>query len=238
MDRIQWRKGDLMTTVMITGANRGIGLGLVKQYVKQGAHVIACCRTPDKADDLKAVEGDVAIYPLDVSDSKAIASLSQTLKDQPIDILINNAGIYGPRDADFGNLNYDAWSEVFAIDCMAPMRVSEAFVDQVAASERRIIACVTSKMASMGDNGSGGAYIYRSSKAALNAAVVSMSIDLCPRDITCVLLHPGWVQTDMGGSNALIDVDTSVLGLYTVLDHVTIDQTGAFYDYDGSIIPW
>lgn len=227
-----------MTTVMITGANRGIGLGLVKQYVNEGARVFACCRKPDEANELKAVDGDVTIYPLDITSAEDIASLSQTLKDASIDILINNAGIYGPRSALLGSLDYEAWGHVFAVDCMAPIQVSEAFIEQVARSERKIIACVTSKMGSIGDNSSGGSYIYRSSKAALNAAVVSMSIDLCPREISCILLHPGWVQTDMGGSNALIDVGTSALGMYTVLDHLTIDQTGIFFNYDGSIIPW
>ena len=227
-----------MTTVMITGANRGIGLGFVKQYAGEGARVLACCRTPDKAEDLKAVEGDVSVYPLDVTSGPSIAALKETLKDQPIDILINNAGIYGPRNANLGELDYEAWEQVFAVDCMSPIRVSEAFLDQVAMSDRKIIACVTSKMGSIGDNSSGGSYIYRSSKAALNAAVMSMSIDLCARDITCVLLHPGWVQTDMGGSSALIDVGTSVLGMYTVLDHLTLDETGIFFNFDGSIIPW
>ena len=228
-------------TILITGANRGIGLELTRQYASNGWHVIACCRHPDSADALhalKAEHGQVSIYALDVSDTHQIKALARELSGQPIDILFNNAGIYGPSDAVFGNTDEERWLECFRVNTIAPMKIMEAFVEHVAASQKKIIATMSSKMGSMEDNGSGGSYIYRSSKAAVNAVMKSASIDLQPRGIRVAILHPGWVLTDMGGPNAEITVTESVKHLRSILDNLNPETSGSFFDIDGSIIPW
>ena len=226
-----------MSTVLISGANRGIGLAFAEQYARDGWRVLACCRNPAEATGLQALEGDIAIFQLDVTDGNRIEALSKELAGEAIDILINNAGIYGPR-LDFGATDYEAWGRVFEINSMSPLRMAEAFYEDVARSERKIIANITSKMGSITDNTSGGSYIYRSSKAALNAVTKSLAEDLRPHDVICVVLHPGWVRTDMGGPNGLIDTHTSVLGMRTVLNNLDLGKTGNFYTYDGSIIEW
>lgn len=228
-------------TILITGANRGIGLELVRQYSDDGWHVIACCRQPDSATELKALAADydeISVHALDVRDTKQIESLAHILKGQAIDILFNNAGIYGPYDAVFGNTDEARWLECFQVNTIAPMKMMEAFVEHIAVSQRKLIATMSSKMGSMADNGSGGSYIYRSSKAAVNAVMKSASIDLQPRGIQVAILHPGWVLTDMGGPNAEITVTESVRNLRHILEGVTADNSGSFFDIDGSIIPW
>ncbi|TNF37915.1 MAG: SDR family oxidoreductase [Gammaproteobacteria bacterium] len=228
-------------TILITGSNRGIGLELVRQYARDGWRVFACCRHPQSADKLNALAksgSDIHVYALDVSDSRQIHALAQQLKGEPIDILMNNAGIYGPDEARFGNTDEAAWLECFRINTIAPMKMIEAFVEHVAASKRKLIATMSSKMGSMADNGSGGSYIYRSSKAAVNAVMVSAAIDLKPRQIKVAILHPGWVLTDMGGPQAEITVETCVNNLQHNLDKVTLSNSGSFFDIDGSVIPW
>ena len=240
--RITHRRKNAMTqTILITGANRGIGLELSRQYATDGWHVIACCRHPDSADELhalKAEHGQVSLHALDVSDSRQIEALARELSGQAIDILFNNAGIYGPYDAVFGNTEEDAWLECFRVNTIAPMKMMEAFVEHVAASQRKTIATMSSKMGSMDDNGSGGSYIYRSSKAAVNAVMKSASIDLQPKGIRVAILHPGWVLTEMGGPNAEITVTESVNNLRRILDDLTPETSGGFFDIDGTIIPW
>ncbi len=227
-----------MPTVMITGANRGLGLEFVRQYAADGWHVIAACRSPARAADLKAVKGDVEIQALDVGDHAQVEAAARALKRKAIDVLINNAGIYGPRTSGLSAVDYDAWAEVLRINAMAPLKVTECFVDQVARSDRRIVAIVTSKMGSMADNTSGGSYIYRSSKAAVNAVGKSLSVDLRGRGIIVVVLHPGWVRTDMGGPSALIDAEPSVAGMRSVIAGLGPADSGHFFNYDGSPIPW
>ena len=228
-------------SILITGSNRGIGLELTRQYAAAGWQVYACCRAPDKATQLNALQqqhANISLHKLDVTSASQIASLAQALHDKPIDILLNNAGIYGPYDAHFGNTDEQQWLECLRINSIAPMKIMEALVNNVAASKRRIIASMSSKMGSMADNGSGGSYIYRSSKAALNAIMKSASIDLKPRGIKVAILHPGWVLTDMGGSNAEITVQECVNQLRKTLDNVSLENTGSFFEVDGSIIPW
>ncbi len=227
-----------MKTVMITGANRGIGLAFAKQYAEEGLQVLACCREPEKALDLKGLPGNVSIHGLDVTDPEQIRALGEELSEHAIDILINNAGVYGPRNMSFGQIDYGAWARVLAVNTMAPMRIAEAFCRHIARSDKKIMANITSKMGSIEDNSSGGSYLYRSSKSALNAVTKSMAVDLRPKGILCVTIHPGWVQTDMGGPGGLITAETSVRGMRTVLNNLTPDQSGGFFNYDGSIIPW
>jgi len=226
-----------MPTVMITGANRGIGLELARQYAGEGCRVIATCRRPGQADALRALGGNVSVHGLDVRDGDGVAGLASALSDTPIDILINNAGIYGEK-VGLGSLNFENWLEVLAVNSVAPLRVAEAFLEHVAAGSGKTIVMVTSKMGSITDNTSGGAYIYRSSKAALNAAAKSLALDIAPRGMKCILLHPGWVQTDMGGPNALISVEESAGGMRGVIDGLSDEDNGGFFDYSGKPIPW
>ncbi|TCK18244.1 NAD(P)-dependent dehydrogenase (short-subunit alcohol dehydrogenase family) [Thiogranum longum] len=228
-------------TILITGSNRGIGLELVHQYAAQGWRVLACCRQPDQATALdRLVEQfpDVSVYALDVAQQDQILKLARDLQEHPIDILFNNAGIYGPSDAVFGNTDEAKWLECLRINVIAPMKMMEAFLPHVAASKHKLIAAMSSKMGSMADNGSGGSYIYRSSKAALNAVMKSAAIDLAPRGVKVAILHPGWVKTDMGGPNAEITVAESVGRMREILGTVTPKNSGTFFDIDGSIIPW
>ncbi len=230
-----------MANVLITGANRGIGYEFTRSFADDGWHVHACCRNPDRAKDLKELiagtVGAVTLHKLDVTDGLKVASLARELADEPIDILLNNAGVYGPRTG-FGETDYNEWLPVIAANVLAPMRMAERFVEHVGLGERKQIVNISSRMGSMGDNSGGGAYIYRSSKAALNAVVKSLSIDLAPRGITVVAFHPGWVETDMGGENAAITPAESVKGMRAVIDRLNTGDSGIFFNYDGSILPW
>ena len=228
-------------TILITGSNRGIGLELVHQYAAQGWQALACCRRPDQATTLNRLGEqfpNIAIYTLDVAQQDQVQQLAAELHDHPIDILFNNAGIYGPDDTVFGNTDEARWLECLHTNVIAPMQMMEAFLTHVAASEHKLIAAMSSKMGSMADNGSGGSYIYRSSKAALNAVMKSAAIDLAPRGVKVAILHPGWVQTDMGGPDAEITVAESVGRLREILGSVTPENSGTFFDIDGSTIPW
>lgn len=223
-----------MPTVLITGANRGIGLEFAKQYRRDGWKVIATARMPEAATELAAIEG-IQVLPLDVIDPVSVQSFVDDLAGEPIDLLIHNAGVYGPKA---GIVTHDEWLAVFEANTLAPYFLTQALLDNVRAGTGKTIATLTSKMGSMADNTSGGAYIYRSSKAAVNAVMKSFAEDLKPEGIKVALLHPGWVQTDMGGQNALINTETSVSGMRWVLEGLKADQTGGFFAYDGQSVPW
>lgn len=225
--------------VLITGANRGIGLEFTKQYAQDGWQVLACCRTPKQASALQALANaydNIQIVALDVADFAQIDALALQLKDVKIDVLINNAGIYPDSHSD--TIDTNDWLDAFKINSMAPLKMAMAFTPHVANSQLKKIATLSSKMGSLDDNTSGGSYIYRSSKAAVNMVMKSLSVDLQPLGITIVTLHPGWVQTEMGGSNALIDTQTSVSGLRKVIAQATLNTTGQFIAYDGQPIKW
>jgi len=232
-----------MPTTLISGANRGLGLEFVKQYVADGWRVHACCRAPNDAEALQqlaaASNGSITLHALDVADFGQIDRFAKDFAAEPIDLLLNNAGIYPDRGSrGFGDTNYVAWDMAFRVNSMAPLKMAEAFIEHVARSDGRKIAFVTSKMGSMDDNTSGGAYLYRSSKAALNMVAKSLAIDLAPRGITVGLLHPGWVQTDMGGPNAWISPQQSISGMRRVIEQLTLADSGNFYSYDGQWVPW
>lgn len=232
-----------MATTLITGTNRGIGLEFARQYAQDGWHVIACCRQPEKADHLIRLADQypdhIGIFALDVADHQQIDQLSRSLASKAIDLLINNAGVYPPSNGGgFGNIDYAAWSKTFQINTMAPLKMAEAFLNQLGASKLRMIATITSKMGSIADNQRGGSYLYRSSKAAVNMVGKSLAIDLKSRGIASVLLHPGWVKTDMGGRDALITTEQSVTGMRCVLSGITLADSGKFFAYDGQAIPW
>ena len=215
-----------MPTCLITGANRGLGLEFTRQYLDDGWKVIAACRKPFEATELAALTGNIEIHALDVTDFARVETLGHTLERKPIDLLINNAGIYGPRSMTFDHVDYRTWADVLRANSMAPLKVAATFVDHVARSDQKKIVTITSNMGSIGDNTSGGSYIYRSSKAALNAVMKSLSIDLRSKSVIVAVLHPGWVQTDMGGSGATIDARTSITGMRSVIDKMTIEDSG------------
>jgi NAD(P)-dependent dehydrogenase (short-subunit alcohol dehydrogenase family) len=232
-----------MKTVLITGANRGIGLELTRQYALDGWRVLACCRHPEKASVLNKLaaqqHGRIQLHPLDVSSHAQIAKLSKTLAGESIDLLINNAGVYPGSDAKgFGHTDDDEWMQAFRVNTMAPMWMAECFVEQVARSNLKIIATLSSKMGSLGDNTSGGSYLYRSSKAAVNMVTKSLALDLAPRHITAVVFNPGWVLTDMGGPHAVIRVEESVSGMRKVIASLKPADSGKFLNYDGREIEW
>lgn len=227
--------------VVVTGANRGLGLEFCRQYLEKGDKVYACCRSPENAYDLQALKqasGDqLETISLDVGNQAQINNLPRVISG-PVDILIHNAGIYGPRSLPFNEVEPEAWMEVFRINSIAPLMVVQALADKVAASQEQKIVLLSSKMGSVGDNDSGGSYIYRSSKSALNAVGKSLAIDLAEQGIKVAIVHPGWVQTDMGGPNAWIDAQTSISGLCEVVENLTSNNSGQFFNYDGSNIAW
>ncbi len=230
-----------MPSVLITGANRGIGLAFARSFAADGWRVRACCRDPDRAEDLAALSADragaVTLHRLDVTDGPGIASLSRELADKAIDVLVNNAGVMGPRTG-FGEMDYDGWLPVFETNTLAPMRMAEGFVEQVAKSGRKLIVNISSIMGSIAENTGGGAIIYRSSKAALNMVAKSLSVELAPRGITVIVFHPGWVGTDMGGPDAAVTPGESVEGMRTVIARVTPNDSGRFFKFDGHEIQW
>jgi NAD(P)-dependent dehydrogenase (short-subunit alcohol dehydrogenase family) len=228
-------------TILITGANRGIGLELTQQFAADGWTVLACCRNPAGAGELQQLcerYPAIEILALDVTDYAQMQSLAAQLHDRQIDVLLSNAGIYGPRGANFGDVDAAAWREVFEVNSIAPLMLAQAFVEQVAASRQKLIAVISSKMGSIADNGSGGSYIYRTSKTAVNQVVKCLSNDLAGQGISVISLHPGWVRTDMGGANAEIGTDESSAGLKTILQSAGIEQSGQFLEYNGDSIPW
>lgn len=231
-----------MPTLLITGANRGLGLEFTRQYAAAGWRVLACCRTPHQATALQALAdatpGQISLHALDVADLEAIDMLARELRGTPVDLIINNAGIYPDRRGGFGQTDYDAWLQAFLVNTMAPTKMVEAFIGNLELGQRKIVATISSKMGSVTDNTSGDCYLYRSSKAATNMVVKSLALDLAARGIRAVVLHPGWVQTDMGGPNALITPAQSIAGMRQVLDRLTDADSGRFISYDGTEVPW
>jgi NAD(P)-dependent dehydrogenase (short-subunit alcohol dehydrogenase family) len=227
-----------MPTCLITGANRGIGLEFARQYAADGWHVIATCRRPEGAVALAKVAGRVRIEALEVTDAAAVARLPERLGTLPIDLLINNAGIYGPRRVTYNAADGRVWADVLAINTIAPLKVSAALVEHVAHSTGRTIVAISSLMGSIADNTSGNAYMYRSSKAALNAVMRSLAIDLYPRRIIVTALHPGWVRTALGGVGAPLDAADSVRGLRRVIASLKPEDSGRFFDYEGRELRW
>jgi NAD(P)-dependent dehydrogenase (short-subunit alcohol dehydrogenase family) len=226
-----------MATVFITGANRGIGLEFVRQYAADGWRVLAACRNPREAKELAGLSGDVRVLALDVIDEYQLPALAKSLNDEAIDILINNAGVGGFDDS-FGNTPTNEWLETLRVNAIAPLHVAEQFLPHLERGQRRLIVNITSKMGSIADNGSGGSYSYRTSKAALNMVAKSMAHDLKGRRIIVVVFHPGWVKTDMGGPQALLPPKASVGGMRAKIATLTAADSGKFFNYDGKPLPW
>lgn len=237
--------------IVITGASRGIGLELTRQYVLEGltdgqtCRVIATCRNLQRAPRLKRLleelseqqKDNLVIQELDVTDEASVRAFALSLAGQPVDLLINNAGVYGPN-APLLPVDIKKWQEVLRLNCIAPVNLSQQLFENLKLSQAAKIVTISSDMGSISSNTGGGAYLYRSSKAALNAAMYSLSIDLKELGICVMMLHPGHVMTEMGGPNAKLPVTESALGLRKVIDTTSIADSGAFKNWKGEIMPW
>ncbi len=228
-----------MKTVIVTGANRGLGLEFCRQYLQDGFRVIATCRHPQQATRLidLSEHGALEVMALDISDRNAVNRFASQIH-QPIDLLINNAGVYGGSPQTIEHCEEENWLHTLKVNTVAPALITRALLPSLQLADNAKVAFLTSKMGSIEDNGSGGAYIYRSSKAALNAIIKSFAIDLAGKGISVVALHPGWVRTDMGGPNGLIDVEESIRGLIKVITELNLETSGQFFDYQGKRVPW
>lgn len=231
-----------MPTLCITGSNRGLGLEFVRQYLDSPDHwrILACCRDPDKAKALRALQGDIKILPLDVSRPDSIQSLGAKI-DEPIDVLINNAGVFAEDDdAGAGDMQVYAtrWQHDFQINTIAPLLTARVLLPNISAGEQKKIIAITSKMGSIGDNSGGGYTIYRSTKTALNMVYKNLALELQPQGISVNVFHPGWVRTDMGGASARLSPPESVTGLRNVIEKLNMKKTGKFYEYTGAELPW
>ena len=228
-----------MTTVLITGANRGIGLEFARQYAAEGADVIACCRAPEKAEALNALAKTTGlrVMALDVTSPKSVGALKTALAGRPIDIVINNAGVGGPRNEAKGTIDFDAWVETLKTNSVAPMLVSLALHDNLKAGKLKKLITITSMMGSIANHG-GGAYAYRASKAAVNSVMHGLSKDWAKDGIAVGIYHPGWVKTDMGGASAPVMPQESVKGLRAQIARLSATNSGAYLDYTGKEIAW
>ncbi len=243
-----------MPTVLITGAGRGLGLEMARQYLADGWQVIACARSPDRCPELSALAGQankpgaqLEIVALDVTDHAAIDALAEKMRGQPIDVLLNSAGTMGAGNfaaqgiafGKFGTSDFPDWEQTFRINTIGPLKMAEAFVTHVAQSRQKKIVSLTSIIGSITKNTIGGLYAYRASKAALNAIMHSLAIDLGRKyQIIAIPIHPGWVRTDMGGPRADIDAATSVSGMRAVIAGLDLAKAGRYWMYNGEELPW
>jgi NAD(P)-dependent dehydrogenase (short-subunit alcohol dehydrogenase family) len=228
-------------TWMITGANRGIGLALTMELLRRGDHVVAAARDPwgGALAELAGVHvGELTPLELDVTSDESVAAAKRALAGRPLDVLVNNAGLYGPRDRQSAfEMDFDAWREVFEVNVYAPLRVAQAFLPNIEAGSGRKIATISSRMGSLGGNPS-GAIAYRSSKTAVNMAMVAFGNAVRASEIAVLLVHPGWVQTDMGGGGADIPATESAAGLIETIDASGMAETNSFRTWRGETISW
>jgi len=230
-----------MGSILVTGSNRGIGLELVKAFAAKSWRVFAACREPDDAVDLQEVSARhplLSVHRLDVADPGQIRHLAAELRDLPIDILFNNAGIFGPERQGFGETDPEGWLQTLRVNTIAPLLMAESFVDNVSRSSRKVMASVGSLLGSLADNTSGGYYAYRTSKAGVHMVMRGLAADLAPRGVIAVSFHPGWVRTRMGGAKAPVSPEQSAAGIQRVLLELTPAQNGRFFDFEGHELPW
>lgn len=228
-----------MANVLITGANKGVGLEMVKLYAERGDTVLACCRRPAEAEALNAVEGDVEVIEVQVSDGDSVANLASTLGDRPVDILINNAGMYGPSTEQQSAyaMDFEGWAETFEVNTMAPVRVMQALMPNLKASDNARVVSITSQMGALSLD-MPVAYAYCTSKAALNKFMKMAALELGKEGINVCVIHPGWVQTDMGGPNADITPQESAEGIVSTIDGLNAESNGSFWKWNGEVHGW
>jgi NAD(P)-dependent dehydrogenase (short-subunit alcohol dehydrogenase family) len=226
-----------LPTILITGASRGLGLELARQYAAEGWRVIGTVRDARGRAALGALSGHIEPQEVDVTDRSHIARLASELRGEPIDVLYCSAGLYGPQGMKLGRLEYAAWEDVLRVNLLGAAAVLEALVENVAASERKVMAVMSSRLGSIAE-ASGSSPLYATSKAALNALAKGLAVTLASRGIIVVALSPGWVRTDMGGKGAPLTPEASVSGLRAVIARLKTGDSGRFLNYDGSEIPW
>ena len=236
-----------MATVFITGTNKGLGYGFVRQYLKLGYKVIATCRNiayADNLNNLSSIFSDkLKLVEMDLNDIDSVKNLSKTLKNDVIDIFISNAatnlGYISNKEKNiFGAIDEKIWMEVLKLNCVMPLMIAQQLKKNILDGVEKKIIFISAKTASIEDNSSGGMYMNRSTRTALNQVVKSLSIDLEKDHVKVLAMSPGWVKTDSGGKGALIDVKTSVDGMINVISKLTRESSGSFMDYKGEIIPW
>lgn len=227
-----------MKTALITGANRGLGLEFARQLKAQDYYVIGCCRSPDKATELNQLANEV--LQLDVTNDNEIQALLSSLNNRPIDLLVLNAGIIGETAVTLGNIKRDNFLNVLNVNCISVVKLSDALLDNIAASQDKNILVISSRIGSIADNQRGRTLAYRTSKGALNCAMRCFAIDAAPLGIHVMLIHPGWVKTHLGGPDALIDAKTSVAGMLDEMQkHIADSHADKLHRFDGGeIIPW
>ncbi len=226
-----------MPSVLITGANRGIGLEFSRQYAADGWRVFASCRDPDGPGDLRAAAGEISRHRLDVTDSGQIAALAEELAGEAVDLLINNAGVSGSGGSSFGRIDYGIWEDTMRVNALAPARVTEAFAPHLERGDGKCVVAISSRLGSIAEMG-GGSLIYGTSKAALNAAMKTLAGDLRGRSIVVAVLHPGWVATDLGGAGAPVSAQASVTAMRGIIAGLRPADSGGFFDYGGGEVPW
>ena len=223
-----------MKNILITGANRGIGLELTKKLAKQN-QIFATTRTMSSDDELHSIE-NTNVYQLDLLDDKSMDELIHRLDEVPIDLVINNAGIF--HDEQFNGFNHDLWLDEMKVNAISPISLTHRLKNNLVNGKDKKVVFISSQMGSIDDNYSGNYYFYRSSKAALNASAKSISIDWKDDGISVLILHPGWVQTDMGGKTAKITVEESVSGMIDLINNHNLKDTGIFLNYAGKKMEW
>jgi NAD(P)-dependent dehydrogenase (short-subunit alcohol dehydrogenase family) len=234
-----------MPNILITGSNRGIGLEWVRQYAEENWKVFATCRYPSEAEALHALTkkySNICIHRLDITKSDEINAFAVEMLNIPIDILVNNAGVYLEKYWDVNlmkrSINYEDWEYTFRVNTLGPVRITGALIDNIALSEKRLVVITSTHMASISDIAEPGAYYYRSTKAALNAAMEGIASELRRRDIGLLILHPGHVKTRMGGPGTDLLPKDSVRGMRKLIERFEMEYTGCFYKYDGTRMPW
>lgn len=226
-----------MATVLITGASRGIGRQLATLYLERGDTVYATARKIDDLDPLIVRFGDKVIpVPLDVSDGAAVDALAHVV-DGPLDLLINNAGVIGPTGANALTMDFPAFARTLQVNTLAPLRVVHALLPALRRAQDAKIVTISSQMGMMAYQKS-DRIAYRASKAAVNKVMQGLATDLEPENIAVMMMHPGWVRTDMGGQGADISVEESAAGVVKVIDDLSLETTGSFKAWDGQTIPW
>lgn len=226
---------DGQRTVLITGANRGIGLELARQYSTAGWQVIGTARKPAEADELNKL--DVRVMQLDVTDQQSVDALADSLDDEPLDMVINNAGIF-PRSGALADVNLDDFSRTLDVNIIGPVRVMRALLPNLQQGTSKKVINVSSNLGSIANNTSGRFYGYRESKAALNMFTRTLAAELNEQGFICIALNPGWVKTDMGGANANLTVQESVSNIRSVVSQLTAEDNGTYWSYDGTRLPW
>ena len=227
-----------MPSVLITGANRGLGLEFARQYAAEGWRVIACSREPSRAHALQALKGNIERHALDVTDNLSIGTLITSLGQAPIDVLLLNAGVHLQKDCSLDELNASLWLKEFEINTIAPLMLARRLADNVTRSDLRRVVAISSGSASLTNMKGGGNYAYRAGKAALNAGMRMLAADLAPRGITVVPIAPGHTRTDMGGAEAPYPVEDSVTRVRGAIARLTFKDSGSFLSRDGTPLPW